>query len=1295
VNFLDEASIPLTPAIVELCFLLCEAVYEANEVQYLQRHAPINISLVGISSRAENEGKFLIAQATVNNEEIVVTAFRGTSNLDDLSTDLSAMPTLTPSGLTHSGFLSRSNVDCLTSYLLQKVVQGKRVVITGHSLGGACATLLAVRLTEELIHAKEDVNLLCITFGAPLVGCEAMADYHHFLNVFHHFIVDRDFVPRALTKCLGVLYELLKIFLDGDIVNDFSKVISYKPFGNFYVFVFAKDGVYLELFNGSDQKKATEFFERDIQPSVRPLTDHLMDQYKRGLYHSTFLPKREYVQTGHSINTHEDVMLSTLACRKDGSVLLVSGLGMNLIVECKVNNIILDIISCDGTTLIVEVQEGNWDLTLDTVFIELANIFGFRQIFPNIPLYCVSNFEENELPNQSIGNVLPFASLLIFEPSVGSVIATSMNKIKKELHFAEDCIPIEFAFSVLKYAGDLENHSQLFLFLERLAQLDLPWTELCSIYMINILDHAINQLKEIDLPDEKVLTGSLARAFRRCVISRDSYDDFFDQYNVSVLLLHPTVEKIVYSCGIKSLPEYWTFVRRNKISVLIKLVHDFNSTDQFDEMMHAQEKIVKVTTIFSDSNDEPTRFSVKIHRKQPSNIEAVKSGKIILRHFGLILQLVPTQSRKDPPTMIEDFKICWVRIEDIDNVEIIDAITNLAQEGTRQVHVDSSDFVKSTTVAALIRLKTLKKEDTFTNSHSLEDYSSFLPSDYYDKELLKLAIEKFDHSPSKSSRVHLTNGISLVHLTNGTASFGVNSAKQIIIRKLEKLSKQFADDYKRVSAPYFCGLTIKSSFRNLLTGEDEPFFNFMPNVAKTDDPLQDTVEAAKQVRLSVELVKSMLGFMIFEANSAPHFFDTRRKNTFDVGIQGIKAAVKVVPTAFFGAYKTGKYLFGYGYKNIIDVEDRFQQIFRSVHYEKSKFSTYKELIVTIATSLHYSRPENADLRVLEKYICAVLTESFGNLTLSQLLADHKKLFHGNQRMLELLNDKYASVHLSMLKIIYHSCQLKDERRNLRIICINGETKAGKSTLVQKLFGKKTSESEDNPDEQDNFLVDTVPDSQYHTVFPKMYDSPKHSDQVLDKLTSVIDLPGCTDKDTVDIPLLFIACSNISIMVIKAGEAAKSTNESLIKMCELLVKEKNRKIPTLVCINQFDTIVADAIRKKKSFENEEDKIIQYFEQARLKWRKSSLFDIRFPSEIPSPQWQCEIDKQRLTRDNQLRGIVHSSPINDAAPLTIWLTSFDHYVPLHEFASQNLFSIDDIREWISDVKRWINDRHNRRH
>ncbi len=107
----------------------------------------------------------------VSCSQFLILSFRGTESdsLEDIKTDAKAMTTQCQSGgMVHSGFNQAYNkIEIPLTLAFNKLgVKQKPLLITGHSLGGALATIAAKRLVHEGGIAA------CYTFGSPRVGDE-------------------------------------------------------------------------------------------------------------------------------------------------------------------------------------------------------------------------------------------------------------------------------------------------------------------------------------------------------------------------------------------------------------------------------------------------------------------------------------------------------------------------------------------------------------------------------------------------------------------------------------------------------------------------------------------------------------------------------------------------------------------------------------------------------------------------------------------------------------------------------------------------------------------------------------------------------------------------------------------------------------------------------------------------------------------------------------------------------------------------------------------------------------------
>ncbi|BBN18814.1 hypothetical protein MPTK1_8g05720 [Marchantia polymorpha subsp. ruderalis] len=158
----------------------------------------------------------------------LIVACRGTTDVYDALTDLNFIHrTMSLAvGSAHAGFLDRAKTIPL-EYFRRLLVRNERIVLTGHSLGGAVASLLALRLLEATGKwCHEQVQ--CYTFGCPFFADNELARYinkryrHHFV----HIVSRNDIVP----KLMPLAYTLYSVWYGlhvgpwGDLVS-ISRVV--------------------------------------------------------------------------------------------------------------------------------------------------------------------------------------------------------------------------------------------------------------------------------------------------------------------------------------------------------------------------------------------------------------------------------------------------------------------------------------------------------------------------------------------------------------------------------------------------------------------------------------------------------------------------------------------------------------------------------------------------------------------------------------------------------------------------------------------------------------------------------------------------------------------------------------------------------------------------------------------------------------------------------------------------------------------------------------------------------------
>lgn len=112
--------------------------------------------------------RYMLSLVEEYSKDTLIVAFKGTTTLKEAFVDMNiGQIDLGKFGKVHRGFyeyFAHEHRDNLTS--LFKETSYNNIVFTGHSLGGAIATIAASYFGGEF----SDKNIYCITFGAPRAG---------------------------------------------------------------------------------------------------------------------------------------------------------------------------------------------------------------------------------------------------------------------------------------------------------------------------------------------------------------------------------------------------------------------------------------------------------------------------------------------------------------------------------------------------------------------------------------------------------------------------------------------------------------------------------------------------------------------------------------------------------------------------------------------------------------------------------------------------------------------------------------------------------------------------------------------------------------------------------------------------------------------------------------------------------------------------------------------------------------------------------------------------------------------
>ena len=199
-NFIDNARKPFRNCEVEDWnkIKLTSIKNEKNEIS--TNFKPfIDVFLLEKNQGIKNEGyvddKGVSVSALFYTDKTrAVIAVRGTQETKDFEIDADALqvkPDYGIKGEVHKGFYTQANTIIadgrFKSFLLN--AQGKELYVTGHSLGGAVATILAAYFFEQ------GFKPLLYTFGSPRVGNTVFTQYYN--DKFTHFrhVNDFDIIP--------------------------------------------------------------------------------------------------------------------------------------------------------------------------------------------------------------------------------------------------------------------------------------------------------------------------------------------------------------------------------------------------------------------------------------------------------------------------------------------------------------------------------------------------------------------------------------------------------------------------------------------------------------------------------------------------------------------------------------------------------------------------------------------------------------------------------------------------------------------------------------------------------------------------------------------------------------------------------------------------------------------------------------------------------------------------------------------------------------------------------------------
>lgn len=195
------------------CARVCELSYEAFDGATFHQ----GMSSEGFYNTATVE-KIGVEGLGAWNDDTLIVCFRGTDSMADWFADLSSKQAAFADRtimrhtnmMVHTGFMrTLSIIEREMNEIVERHLEGRKLVVCGHSLGAAMAVLYAMRF-----HAS-DVSAV-VTFGCPRVGNEAFANDFNKQHAAHslRFVHNNDVVTRVPWKFMDYSHVWRQQYFD-------------------------------------------------------------------------------------------------------------------------------------------------------------------------------------------------------------------------------------------------------------------------------------------------------------------------------------------------------------------------------------------------------------------------------------------------------------------------------------------------------------------------------------------------------------------------------------------------------------------------------------------------------------------------------------------------------------------------------------------------------------------------------------------------------------------------------------------------------------------------------------------------------------------------------------------------------------------------------------------------------------------------------------------------------------------------------------------------------------------------
>jgi hypothetical protein len=1266
--------------IVWHCTLLCTASYDRDPIDKLRapEMSAHRFSSCSVSDDGAYKGRFLVAEAADSaGKGFTFICFRGSDNWDDACADFSFFPTISEAGAAHAGFFDRVETFPLEA-LMDAVQRGRRVVVTGHSLGGACAILLTTRFFNKYgTFSYIDGEFTSVTFGSPLVGGPSMGVVMDRRAAhFHNYLYDKDVVPLALTLAKDVIPLLLSPVL-GQIVGPavgeavaqvVRSLFDYTPFGKFY-FLSPDYEIPVDQLRPLSAARVKEYFEQSVSDRLkdlpRAITSHFTDNYANALFAGD---RHRLPSSGSETARLPGVYIvpEIEQCEVKGTEVYIYGRGLFFCTTLTLGGWSLSLSAefrATGERAIFRMSEADTvnggpirhlaeaQQRRQATELTVYNYFGIKSAPTQIHV-IVGQAEDYLTPGMILSFALPIATLLAREE--GAATDPTQRCFESMLEHAKalaDALPIEFAFRALEDDSSDTESEFLKTFLQRMADVHIRWDDLCSHVMVGILRRAIEGLGR----DKNISPARLeliCKAFE------------YEPYQLTVPNLykvtHPVMKGALVMGTVFTQEAFWKVVcsGRQGVSFSVDLFAD--APGSITSYFPTAGKPMHVEGGFTVSNDPTNRLCDSVEFFEITITHNLSGGKRHFCHFVVHWGAAELPGESCFVKLIDDVHSAmnhplYLRGTNCRDPCVLVPDHAAGGAGGRQYRASLFAF-------CLIQRFAIRSGTTVVPGTLAAHLAAQTREPSSAAQVAPLTQVHFDFA----QRCGLNGVNGLVTDLVRYVKHAFNGRTNPMAEARDKLKEhlyQMRIHYESVYKEALCGYSITMPVRTVADPNlpATPFLDLFPSKitrAQLDTPAPDPAQDRQFLINKADescMKANFLSMMLEDAMTlGENAVETERAFGFDKVALHVGAAIESLVIVPWAACKAAYSIFVAGNSaDIIDVEAAYAGRWHHARYERMKLSKYKDIVSEVSRRLNFNQLQSSTLIEKEKFIVDCLPPGFATRSLKQLIDEMGTIFKDARFGQLLAAPRTAGMVIFFLKTIYHCYHLRLLRRRITLVNIAGEKNAGKTSLNKKIFGKKV------------VTAPTGTGARETTRYPSAYSHPDRPDLIY------CDLPGTDETATARISDMFLTLGDITIFLKDQLHAVNpSAGEPVY---DTIARVLSSKGPRLICITHGDRL----------FERPEDASDGAFFDAEKKlrdecdkWRTSALFAGAFASRgapLLEP-WECE--KVRP-------GAVIASLRTADSALSVWMTSFKPENSGKDDAKRLLFNAEHVKAWVAEA------------